>query len=63
MRQWSRLMRVCLLILIAACGGPDLTQPNVRATGEVTPSGWQPGQVTLKPGPALVSRVWQVWKP
>ena len=27
---------------------------HVRATGEVTPSGWEPGQVTLKPGPALV---------
>ena len=24
---------------------------HVRATGEVTPSGWEPGQVTLKPGP------------
>ena len=23
---------------------------HVRATGEVTPSGWQPGQVTLEPG-------------
>jgi alkyl hydroperoxide reductase subunit AhpC len=36
---------------------------RVRATGEVTPSGWQPGQVTLKPSPALVGRVWEVWKP
>ena len=36
---------------------------HVRATGEVTPSGWQPGQVALKPGPALVGRVWQTWKP
>jgi peroxiredoxin (alkyl hydroperoxide reductase subunit C) len=36
---------------------------HVRATGEVTPSGWQPGGVTLKPGPALVGRVWEVWKP
>ncbi len=36
---------------------------HVRATGEVTPSGWQPGQVTLKPGPDLVGRVWEVWKP
>jgi len=34
-----------------------------RATGEVMPSGWQPGQVTLKPGPALVGNVWKVWKP
>ena len=36
---------------------------HVRATGEVTPSGWQPGEVTLTPGPALVGRVWEVWKP
>jgi peroxiredoxin (alkyl hydroperoxide reductase subunit C) len=34
-----------------------------KATGEVTPSGWQPGQVTLKPGPSLVGKVWTVWKP
>jgi peroxiredoxin (alkyl hydroperoxide reductase subunit C) len=36
---------------------------HVKATGEVTPSGWQPGRPTLKPGPALVGRVWEVWKP
>lgn len=36
---------------------------HVRATGEVTPSGWQPGQTTLKPGPGLVGKVWEVWKP
>jgi alkyl hydroperoxide reductase subunit AhpC len=36
---------------------------HVRATGEVTPSGWQPGGVTLKPGPDLVGKVWEVWKP
>jgi peroxiredoxin (alkyl hydroperoxide reductase subunit C) len=36
---------------------------HVQATGEVTPSGWQPGQVTLRPGPALVGKVWEVWKP
>jgi peroxiredoxin (alkyl hydroperoxide reductase subunit C) len=36
---------------------------HVRATGEVTPSGWQPGETTLKPGPELVGRVWEVWKP
>jgi alkyl hydroperoxide reductase subunit AhpC len=36
---------------------------HVRATGEATPSGWQPGRVTLKPGPALVGKVWEVWKP
>ncbi len=36
---------------------------HVRATGEVTPSGWQPGQVALTPGPKLVGKVWEVWKP
>lgn len=36
---------------------------HVRATGEVTPSGWQPGKPTLKPGPALVGKVWEQWKP
>ncbi len=36
---------------------------HVRATGEVMPSGWQPGKPTLKPGPDLVGRVWEVWKP
>ncbi len=36
---------------------------HVIATGEVTPSGWQPGQPTLKPGPSLVGKVWEVWKP
>jgi len=36
---------------------------HVHATGEVTPSGWQPGDKTLKPGPALVGKVWEVWKP
>ena len=36
---------------------------HVRATGEVTPSGWQPGQKTLKPRPALVGNVWKEWKP
>jgi alkyl hydroperoxide reductase subunit AhpC len=36
---------------------------HVRATGEVTPSGWQPGETTLTPGPALVGKVWEAWKP
>ena len=36
---------------------------HVRATGEATPSGWQPGKLTLKPGPDLVGKVWEVWKP
>ena len=30
---------------------------------EATPAAWQPGQATLKPGPDLVGKVWQVWKP
>jgi alkyl hydroperoxide reductase subunit AhpC len=29
---------------------------------EATPSGWNPGKMTLKPGPDLVGRVWEVWK-
>jgi alkyl hydroperoxide reductase subunit AhpC len=36
---------------------------HVRKTGEVTPSGWKPGQKTLKPGPELAGKVWEVWKP
>ncbi|MBN2050534.1 MAG: redoxin domain-containing protein [Spirochaetales bacterium] len=36
---------------------------HVVATGEVTPSGWQPGGKTLTPGPDLAGRVWEVWKP
>ena len=36
---------------------------HVEATGEVTPAGWQPGDPTLTPGPALVGKVWEVWKP
>ncbi len=36
---------------------------HVVSTGEVTPSGWQPGQTTLTPGPELVGKVWEVWKP
>lgn len=36
---------------------------HVRDTGEVTPSGWQPGDRALKPGPDLVGKVWEVWKP
>lgn len=36
---------------------------HVRASGgtEATPSGWKPGKATLKPGPDLVGKVWQVW--
>lgn len=36
---------------------------HVRQTQEATPSGWQPGKPTLKPGPDLVGKVWKVWKP
>lgn len=36
---------------------------HVKATGEVTPSGWAPGKTTLKPGPDLVGKVWKAWKP
>jgi alkyl hydroperoxide reductase subunit AhpC len=35
---------------------------HVTKTGEVTPSGWQPGKPTLSPGPSLVGKVWTVWK-
>jgi peroxiredoxin (alkyl hydroperoxide reductase subunit C) len=37
----------------------------VRETegAEATPSGWRPGKPTLKPGPDLVGRVWEVWSP
>ncbi len=34
---------------------------NSKGT-EATPSGWQPGKATLKPGPDLVGKVWEVWK-
>ena len=36
----------------------------VRETkgAEATPSGWKPGKLTLKPGPDLVGKVWEVWK-
>jgi peroxiredoxin (alkyl hydroperoxide reductase subunit C) len=36
---------------------------HVAKTGEVTPSGWEPGGVTLKPGPDLAGKVWEKWKP
>jgi peroxiredoxin (alkyl hydroperoxide reductase subunit C) len=35
---------------------------HVVETGEVTPAGWEPGKTTLKPGPDLVGKVWEVWK-
>ena len=38
---------------------------HVRNSGgkEAIPSGWTPGKPTLKPGPDLVGKVWEVWKP
>ena len=36
---------------------------HVLETGEVTPSGWNPGDITLTPSPDLVGKVWEVWKP
>lgn len=36
---------------------------HVVKTGEVTPSGWEPGDPTLSPGPDLVGKVWEAWKP
>ena len=38
---------------------------HVRKTkgAEATPAGWEPGKPTLKPGPDLVGKVWDVWKP
>ena len=38
---------------------------HVRMTkgAEACPAAWQPGQPTLKPGPALVGNVWKEWKP
>jgi len=38
---------------------------HVRASmgTEACPAGWEPGKLTLKPGPDLVGNVWKVWKP
>jgi alkyl hydroperoxide reductase subunit AhpC len=38
---------------------------HVRKTkgAEACPAGWEPGKMTLKVGPDLVGKVWQVWKP
>ena len=30
---------------------------------EATPAGWMPGDLTLRPGPDLVGKVWEVWNP
>lgn len=34
---------------------------NSKGT-EATPAGWRPGKPTLKPGPDLVGKVWEVWE-
>ena len=38
---------------------------HVRETkgAEACPAGWEPGEPTLKIGPDLVGKVWEVWKP
>lgn len=36
---------------------------HVLETGEVTPSGWEPGGKTLTPSAALAGHVWEEWKP
>ena len=30
---------------------------------EACPAGWEPGKAVLKPGPGLVGKVWEEWKP
>ena len=30
---------------------------------EATPAGWRPGKKTLNPGPDLVGKIYNVWKP
>lgn len=30
---------------------------------QATPAGWQPGDPTLRPGPDLVGKVWEIWNP
>jgi alkyl hydroperoxide reductase subunit AhpC len=35
----------------------------VRSTGEATPSNWEPGKTTLKPGQDLVGKVCDFWSP
>ena len=38
---------------------------HVRQSGgtEATPAEWKPGKMTLKPGPDMVGKIWEVWKP
>jgi len=35
---------------------------HAKETGEVVPAGWEPGKLTLKPGPELAGKVWKQWK-
>jgi len=30
---------------------------------QATPVEWQPGKKTLLPGPEMVGKIWEVWKP
>ena len=36
---------------------------HVRATGEATPAGWEPGKKTLQPSTAQAGQVCQIWSP
>lgn len=40
-----------------------LAYQHHQKTGEVIPSGWQPGDKTLKPHPGLAGNVWKEWTP
>ncbi len=36
---------------------------HVRATGEATPAGWEPGKKALKPDSGLAGKVCEIWAP
>jgi alkyl hydroperoxide reductase subunit AhpC len=36
---------------------------HVQQTGEVTPSGWEPGKKALKPEPGMAGKVCEIWAP
>lgn len=36
---------------------------HVRATGEATPAGWEPGKKTLKPEAQMSGKVCEIWAP
>jgi alkyl hydroperoxide reductase subunit AhpC len=42
---------------------PEVGRNPHELLRQVTPSGWEPGDSTLTPGPDLVGKVWQEWKP